>query len=245
MQSGLEQKARTAAEFFKSYVMSSYTEYYQMANSYTKDFDGKDRIELQFISGSGRIQVSSSGLTAGTSPGTDDISQAISSGKLAVFYGRDPQTGEKVMSVSYPLPFNGKVVGVMSRADLEKKLGEKGASAQDARYAAEWLEAIGGLNDADYAALLVRHCAGLGYGPARYRDELRRHGLDRELWDDAIAQAPDPQELAERYLQNRFKGGVPDEKERKRAVEALARRGFAWSDVKRALTGYSEDHFND
>ena len=36
-----------------------------------------------------------------------------------------------------------------------------------------------------------------------------------------------------------------DEKERKRAVEALARRGFAWSDVKRALTGYSEDHFND
>ena len=93
--------------------MSSYTEYYQMANSYTKDFDGKDRIELQFISGSGRIQVSSSGLTAGTSPGTDDITQAISNGKLAVFYGRDPQTNEKVMSVSYPLPFNGKVVGVM------------------------------------------------------------------------------------------------------------------------------------
>jgi len=113
MQSGLEQKARTAAEFFKSYVMISYTEYYQMANSYTKNFDGKDRIELQFISGSGRIQVSSSGLTAGTSPSTDDIAQAISTNKLAVFYGRDPQTKEKVMSVSYPLPFNGKVVGVM------------------------------------------------------------------------------------------------------------------------------------
>ena len=133
----------------------------------------------------------------------------------------------------------------MSRADLEKKLGEKGASAQDARYAAEWLEAIGALNDADYAALLVRHCAGLGYGPARYRDELRRHGLDRELWDDAIAQAPDPEELVERYLCDRFKGGVPDEKERKRAVGALARRGFSWNDVKQALSGYSEDHFDD
>lgn len=133
----------------------------------------------------------------------------------------------------------------MSRADLEKKLGEKGAAAQDARYAAEWLEAIGALNDADYAALLVRHCAGLGYGPARYRDELRRHGLDRELWDDAIAQAPDPEELVQRYLQNRFRGGIPDEKERRRAADALARRGFAWSDVKRALSGYSEDHFDD
>lgn len=113
MQSGLEQKAQTAAGFFKSYVMNSYTEYYQMANSYTKGFDDKDRVELQFIGSSGRIQVSSSGLTAGTSPGTDDIAQAISTGDLATFRGRDPQTGEKVMSVSYPLPFNGKVVGVM------------------------------------------------------------------------------------------------------------------------------------
>ena len=53
---------------------------------------------------------------------------------------------------------------------------EKGASQTEARYAAEWLEAIGALNDAEYAALLVRHCANLGYGPGRYRDELYRHG---------------------------------------------------------------------
>lgn len=133
----------------------------------------------------------------------------------------------------------------MSRSDLEKKLRNKGASAQDARYAAEWLEAIGALDDADYAALLVRHCAGLGYGPARCRDELRRHGVDRELWDAALAQAPDPEELAARYLQDRFKGGEPDERERKRAVAALARRGFAWEDVKRALCAYSRDDFDD
>ena len=73
----------------------------------------------------------------------------------------------------------------MSRRDLEQKLRDKGASAGDAAYAAEWLEAIGALNDADYAALLVRHYAGLGYGPARYREELRRHGIDRDLWEEA------------------------------------------------------------
>ena len=47
----------------------------------------------------------------------------------------------------------------MSRRDLERKLTEKGATQAEARYAAEWLEAIGALNDAEYAALLVRHCA--------------------------------------------------------------------------------------
>ena len=67
----------------------------------------------------------------------------------------------------------------MSRRDLERKLQEKGASEAEARYAAEWLEAIGAINDADYAALLVRHCAQLGYGPARIRDKLYEKGVPR------------------------------------------------------------------
>lgn len=128
----------------------------------------------------------------------------------------------------------------MSRADLEKKLREKGASVSDARYAAEWLEAIGALSDADYAALLVRHCANLGYGPARYRDELYRHGIGRELWDDAMGQAPDAEELIGRYLADRFKSGPPDGRELKRASDALARRGFSWADVKHALARYTD-----
>ena len=128
----------------------------------------------------------------------------------------------------------------MSRADLEKKLREKGASANDARYAAEWLEAIGALNDADYASLLARHCAELGYGPARVREELRRHGIDRSLWEEAQDAAPDAQELIDRYLSDRFRGGVPDERERRRACAALLRRGFSWGDVKPALARYAD-----
>lgn len=133
----------------------------------------------------------------------------------------------------------------MSRADLERKLRDKGASAADARYAAEWLEAIGALNDADYAALLVRHCADLCYGPARCRDELRRHGVCRELWDDALGQAPDPENLAQRYLQDRFKGDLPDERECARAAGALARRGFPWDVVKCAMARYTDKQFDD
>jgi two-component system OmpR family sensor kinase len=113
LRTGLEQKAQAAAEFFDSYYMNSYTEYYQMATSYTDTFEDKDRMELQFISPSGLIQMSASNLTAGTSPGTDDITEAIMSGQMTPYQGRDPQTGESILAVSYPLSFNGRVVGVM------------------------------------------------------------------------------------------------------------------------------------
>lgn len=113
MQKGLESRARAAADAFGSYTIDSYMDYYRAASSYTDKFEDRDRIEQQFINGSGRIQVSTSGLTAGTTPGTDDIAQAISDNKLSTFQGKDPQTGESVMSVSCPLLFNGKIVGVM------------------------------------------------------------------------------------------------------------------------------------
>ena len=122
----------------------------------------------------------------------------------------------------------------MSRASLEKKLKEKGASEADARCAAEWLEAIGAINDAEYAALLARHCADLGYGPARVREKLYEKGVPRELWDEAMDQLPDNGEQIDRFLQSKLRGRMPDEKEKKRLTDALLRRGYSWGDVKAA-----------
>ena len=122
----------------------------------------------------------------------------------------------------------------MSRRDLERKLQEKGASQAEARYAAEWLEAIGAINDADYAAILVRHCAGLGYGPARIREKLREKGVPRELWDEALDQAPDSAWQIDRFLAAKLRGRAPEEAEKRRLTSALLRRGFAWGDVREA-----------
>ena len=124
----------------------------------------------------------------------------------------------------------------MSRRDLERKLREKGASDADARYAAEWLEAIGAIDDADYAALLVRHYSQMGYGPARLRDKLREKGVPRELWDDALDQAPDNGEQVDRFLADKLRGRAPDEKTKKRLTDALLRRGYSWGDVKAGWT---------
>ena len=122
----------------------------------------------------------------------------------------------------------------MSRRDLERKLQEKGASQAEARYAAEWLEAIGAINDADYAAILVRHCAGLGYGPARIREKLREKGVPRELWDDALDTLPDSAGQIDAFLERKLRGRVPDQREKKRLCDALLRRGFSWGDIRAA-----------
>ena len=133
----------------------------------------------------------------------------------------------------------------MSRAALEKKLKEKGASEAEARYAAEWLEAIGAISDADYAALLVRHCAQLGYGPARIRDKLYEKGVPRELWEDALDTLPDQSEDVDRFLRSKLRGELPDEKEKKRLTDALLRRGFSWGDVRAAWNRLGSETWED
>ena len=122
----------------------------------------------------------------------------------------------------------------MSRRDLERKLREKGASEAEARYAAEWLEAIGALNDAEYAAALVRHYSGMGYGPARVREKLYEKGVPRELWEDALEELPEESGQVEAFLRRKLRGRIPDEKEKRRLTNALLRRGFPWGEVRDA-----------
>lgn len=111
---GLENKAQTAAEFFTTYVSKSYLEYYQSAYRYTESFEDKDSIELQFVNTKGRVEVSSYGISAGSSPGTPDIQSALENGKISYWKGVSPDTGERLMSVSAPMKYaDGSIVGVM------------------------------------------------------------------------------------------------------------------------------------
>lgn len=128
----------------------------------------------------------------------------------------------------------------LSRRELEKRLREKGATDEDAASAVDWLENIGALDDAAYAAMLVRHYSAAGYGAARIRDELFRRGVPREYWEDALALIPDPQESIRRLIETKTKGRSVDEKQRRRLADALLRRGFPWDAVKSAINALGE-----
>ncbi len=124
----------------------------------------------------------------------------------------------------------------LSRRELEKRLREKGAAEDDAAAAADWLEKLGALDDLAYAKAVVRHYSAAGCGEAKLRDELFRRGVPRALWDEAIAAAPPAAETIARVIASRTKGGAPGEMERKKLSALLLRRGFAWGDVKAALS---------
>lgn len=128
----------------------------------------------------------------------------------------------------------------LSKKELTRRLVKKGSEEPDAQAAADWLEGIGAVNDAAYAASLVRHYGGKGYGPARVREELRRRGVDRELWDEAMEEMPDPAEILDRLIRKRCGGDLSDPGERRRTCDALLRRGFGWGEVRAALGRYAE-----
>ena len=113
MRSDMEARARAETDAFNTYGMNSYNEFYQQAYSSAENFEDRDKMELQFINSSGRILVSSFGVTAGLSPGTSDITAALAEGNIEPYFGPDPTTGQSILAVSAPLEFNGRVVGAM------------------------------------------------------------------------------------------------------------------------------------
>ena len=128
----------------------------------------------------------------------------------------------------------------LSKKELSRKLRDKGTSEADAADAADWLEGIGALDDAAYAAMLVRHYSAMGYGEAKIRDELYRRGVPKELWEDALAQMPDTETTIEKVIVQKTKGVALDEKGRRKLFEALLRRGFSRQDIKNAFSKLGE-----
>lgn len=129
----------------------------------------------------------------------------------------------------------------LSRRELERRLQEWEAGEEEAAAICDRMEELGYLNDADYAARVARHYSAKGYGERKLRDELYRRGVPRQLWDDALAQVQDPGEAIDAFVQKKLAGRTPDRKELKKVSDALARRGYSWSDISAALERYGAE----
>ena len=122
----------------------------------------------------------------------------------------------------------------MSRRELERKLAGWGAGEEEQAAVCDRLEELGILNDAQYAEMIVRHYSAKGCGERKLRDELYRRGVPRDLWEEALTQAEDPAEAIDAFVA----AAVSDPKELKKVSDALARRGYSWSDISEALRRY-------
>lgn len=126
----------------------------------------------------------------------------------------------------------------VSEKQLRKRLEQKGEQTQDAQQAVAWLKELHLLDDGETARQLVASAVNKGYGKSRIQSILYEKGIPQELWQDALSQLPQMDEAIDRFLARRWQGSLPDEKEVKRAVDALIRRGHSWQDIQAGLRRY-------
>ena len=127
---------------------------------------------------------------------------------------------------------------MLSKKELTDRLERRGATEEEAADTADWLEELGALDDAAYAAAAARHYARMGYGKLRVRQELQRRGISRELWDEALMELPDSAETIEMLLQSRLRGRTPDRDEGRKLAAMLQRRGFTWQEIRPVLSRF-------
>lgn len=128
----------------------------------------------------------------------------------------------------------------VSKADLERRLVQKGEQRQDAKQAVAWLEELDLLDDSKIAQQIVHKCISRGYGLARAKQALYEKRVPKEFWEDALSDYPNQTEKIMEFLQSRL-GNNRDEKQLRRAMDALLRRGHSYQEIRRALNQLGEN----
>ncbi len=128
----------------------------------------------------------------------------------------------------------------VSRRDLEARLVRKGEDPQQAKEAVAWMEDLHLVDDRATAEQVVSNCISKGYGLARAKQALYEKRIPKEYWDEALADYPDQTEKITAFLKSRLDADS-DEKQVRRAVDALIRRGHNYGTIRRALDALSFD----
>lgn len=128
----------------------------------------------------------------------------------------------------------------VSRRDLEARLVRKGEDPQQAKEAVAWMEDLHLVDDRATAEQVVSSCISKGYGLARAKQALYEKRIPKEYWDEALADYPDQTEKITAFLKSRLDADS-DEKQVRRAVDALIRRGHNYGTIRRALDALSFD----
>ncbi len=122
----------------------------------------------------------------------------------------------------------------VSKKDLEQRLIQKGEDAQKAKEAVAWMAELELIDDRKTAQQLVSRCISKGYGIARAKQALYEKRIPREYWEEALEDYPDQQESILTFLQNKL-GNQWDDRDLKKAFDALIRRGHSYSAIRKAM----------
>ncbi len=128
----------------------------------------------------------------------------------------------------------------VSKRALEERLVQKGEDLDQARQAVQWMEELNLVDDRTTAEQVVRSCIGKGYGPSRARQALYEKRIPKQYWEKAMEGYPDQSEKIEAFLRSRLDADS-DDKQIRRAVDALIRRGHSYGAIRKVLSELSFD----
>jgi regulatory protein len=138
-----------------------------------------------------------------------------------------------------------------SRAQLEKKLRERGCDDDVAKRVLDRMTEVGLVDDEAYAEMLVRSKqASRGLARRALAHELHKHGIDDDLAQEALGDVGAAQERAkaEELVAKKLRTmhGLPPDVQARRLAGMLARKGYpgdiAWPVVRDAVNDSVERH---
>ena len=128
----------------------------------------------------------------------------------------------------------------VSKKDLEQRLIRKGEDPDQAKAAVQWMEDLHLVNDRNTAEQVVHSCISKGYGLQRAKQALYEKRIPKKYWEEALEDYPDQSEKIESFLRSRLDADS-DQKEIKKAIDALIRRGHSYGTIRTVLNGLSFD----
>ena len=128
----------------------------------------------------------------------------------------------------------------VSKKDLEHRLIQKGEKPQQAKAAVAWMSDLSLIDDEKTAEQIVNRCISKGYGLNRAKQALYEKRIPKEYWEKALWDYPDQIEKIMDYLESHLEDNSSD-KDKKRCIDALLRRGHSYGNIRRCMERLSYD----
>ena len=128
----------------------------------------------------------------------------------------------------------------VSKRDLEERLVRKGEDPRQAKEAVQWMSDLHLVDDRNTAEQVVHSCISKGYGLQRAKQALYEKRIPREYWEEALADYPDQLDRIVSFLRSRLDEDS-DQKDVKKAIDALLRRGHSYRTIREGLNMIAVD----
>ena len=122
----------------------------------------------------------------------------------------------------------------VSKRDLEQRLIHKGEDPLQAKNAVQWMSDMDLVDDRRTAEQIVHRCIQKGYGLSRAKQMLYQKQIPKQYWEDALADYPEQTDSIISFLRARL-GEEWDDRDVRKAMDALVRRGHSYSEIRKGL----------